>query len=650
MKKSLLFPLLTRIYAAEVVTAAYLGILGRPPDEEGLRAHSRELGWRGAKTPKSLEGLLATMAGSQERWQRSIEQRADELARAAFRAVLRREPLEQELSEPAAQLRNGGNLAGLIGRLTASDEHWEQLLEERSHELVLTLYRTLFDRDPDSGALKGYVEQLEASRDLTVLLTELGRTREFWQEQVAHRAGELVSEAYRSLLGREPEDAALKAYAEQLKEHKSLEQTLAAIAQSQEHRDLVRRDSAEEVVRSAFAALLQREPEEAALTAYAANIRQGQPLTEVLSSIAHSQEHWRLLVREHAEEVVTAAFHGLLGREPDSVGLAAHAGQLRLSNDLTKVISTIGNSRERTLNLKNEADWPHPRRSYDEATWVFMHIEKTGGTSLQNMLLESFGAGHIYNEHHDSLHLHSPAELSTYTVFAGHFNHDSLAFIPRRRLNLFTFVREPMQRLLSLYHFWRSHVPSAPHFNESMRLAHELPIEAYFTNGDLARSQAIWNHMTWCVMGEQQWRVWRRVLASARGEKRTRLIATLRAPIRERLREFCFIGLQEKFTQSCRELYRIIGRTCPAVRADHSVEQLSGMTSYITRSEKPELTPRAIEVMTELVELDAIVYEEAKTLYDARLARGRNGSRARRTGAAAARATLKSPATRTARG
>jgi hypothetical protein len=74
------------------------------------------------------------------------------------------------------------------------------------------------------------------------------------------------------------------------------------------------------------------------------------------------------------------------------------------------------------------------------------------------------------------------------------------------------------------------------------------------------------------------------------------------------------------------------------------------MTSYITRSEKPELTPRAIEVMTELVELDAIVYEEAKTLYDARLARGRNGSRARRTGAAAARATLKSPATRTARG
>jgi hypothetical protein len=279
-----------------------------------------------------------------------------------------------------------------------------------------------------------------------------------------------------------------------------------------------------------------------------------------------------------------------------------------------------------------------------------MHMEKTGGTSLQNMLLESFGAGHIYNEHHDSLHLHSPAELSTYTVFAGHFNHDSLAFIPRRRLKLFTFVREPMQRLLSLYHFWRSHVPSAPHFNESMRLAHELPIEAYFANGDLARSQAIWNHMTWCVMGEQQWRVWRRVLASAQGEKRARLIATLRAPIRERLREFCFIGLQEKFTQSCRELYRIIGRTCPAVRADHSVEQLSGMTSYITRSEKPELTPRAIEVMTELVELDAIVYEEAKTLYDARLARGRNGSRARRTGAAAARATLKTPGTKSARG
>src|SRR5205823_2708545 len=191
---------------------------------------------------------------------------------------------------------------------------------------------------------------------------------------------------------------------------------------------------------------------------------------------------------------------------------------------------------------------------YNETTWVFLHVEKTGGTSLQNMLLQSFGAARVYHEHNDSLHLHSPAQLSMYSVFAGHFNYDSLAFIPRRQLKLLTFGPEPMPR--------------------------------------------------------------------------GRVIESLRAPIRERLREFSFVGLQENFTGSCRELFRIMGRPCPDERADHSVEQLSGTSSYIRKSARPVLTPRAIEVMADLVELDAMLYEEAKTLYTLRLARRRNVARA----------------------
>jgi hypothetical protein len=630
MKNGLLFPLVARLCAAELVTAAYVGILGRAPDDAGLKAHADELGWRRGKATKGLAEMLAGISRSPERWKRSLEQRAEELVRIAFAAVLKREPSLDELRSAASPLQKSGDVGALLAMLAASQEHWEQLLEGRSEELALTLYRATFGRDPASAVLRSYAAQLRASGDLTTLLLAIGTSEDFWHKQITHRAADLVRTIFRTLLGREPEEEALKSYAEQLKEHKSLEQTLRAVARSPEHFAVAQRESAEDLVRTVFAALLKRDPEEEALTSCAASIRQGQPLGEVLSAVANSQEHWQLMLREHAEEIVKTLFRALLRREPDSHGLAGHAQHLRTSNDLAAVIAAIGNSRERDLLLKKESDWPNPARTYDETTWVFIHVEKTGGTSLQNMLLEAFGPARVFNEHQDSLHLHSPAELSMYSAFAGHFNHDSLAYIPRRELKVFMFVREPIQRLLSLYSFWRSHDPSAPHFHESMQLARDLGIDEYYALTETARSPSTWNHMTWCVMGNRQWRVWLRLLASARGERRARLIESLRVPIRERLREFCFVGLQEKFAQSCRELFGIIARPCPEVRADHSVEQLSATTAYIKKTAKPALTPRAIEVMSGLVELDTILYEEAKTMFEERLACRRTRSRARR--------------------
>ena len=107
------------------------------------------------------------------------------------------------------------------------------------------------------------------------------------------------------------------------------------------------------------------------------------------------------------------------------------------------------------------------------------------------MLVESFG-GKVYHKHSDVLHLHSPAELCTYSVFAGHFNHDSLAFIPRRKLSIFTLVREPKQRLLSLYNFWRAHDPNAPGFHERMRLANDLDLETFYRSDEVVHRCDTW--------------------------------------------------------------------------------------------------------------------------------------------------------------
>jgi hypothetical protein len=239
--------------------------------------------------------------------------------------------------------------------------------------------------------------------------------------------------------------------------------------------------------------------------------------------------------------------------------------------------------------------------------------------------VDCFGDDQVYHEHSDMLHLHSPAELSTYGVFSGHFNYDSLAFIPRRKLSTFTLVREPKQRLLSLYNFWRAHDPGAPGFHERMKLANEMDIESFYQCDEIATRRDTWNHMTWCVMGSRQWKQWRLHLTNSGLEERAWLLERLRPVIRERLREFCFVGLQEDFSNSCRVLFDILGRPCPAVRSDHSVEKLSTVHAHIKRVAKPALTTRVDRVLSELVELDTILYEEAKVVYSELLAQ-RSGS------------------------
>jgi len=110
MRDNLLFALVARLWAAELVTAAYVGILGRPPDEAGLRAHCADLGWPRSKSARNLAEMLATMSRSPERWKRSLEQRADELVREA---------LSETLADPAEVDDELGVLRAALGGASA---------------------------------------------------------------------------------------------------------------------------------------------------------------------------------------------------------------------------------------------------------------------------------------------------------------------------------------------------------------------------------------------------------------------------------------------------------------------------------------------------------------------------------------------------
>jgi hypothetical protein len=91
---------------------------------------------------------------------------------------------------------------------------------------------------------------------------------------------------------------------------------------------------------------------------------------------------------------------------------------------------------------------------------VFLHIPKTGGTTLHHQLARGFAPEQICPDRFATLDRHSPAALAAWRFFSGHFNFDQLRLVPAPRF-VVTVLREPAERILSTYVYWRRHTAAA---------------------------------------------------------------------------------------------------------------------------------------------------------------------------------------------
>lgn len=86
---------------------------------------------------------------------------------------------------------------------------------------------------------------------------------------------------------------------------------------------------------------------------------------------------------------------------------------------------------------------------------IFLHIPKTGGTSTHSFLVNQFQESEVFPDRFNTLRNHSKEHLSKYKYFSGHYDMDGIERIPGNKF-IFTFLRDPVERVLSLYYFWRS--------------------------------------------------------------------------------------------------------------------------------------------------------------------------------------------------
>src|SRR5689334_20556677 len=94
--------------------------------------------------------------------------------------------------------------------------------------------------------------------------------------------------------------------------------------------------------------------------------------------------------------------------------------------------------------------------------YLFNHIPKCAGSTYLNLFRKALGTPRVLqidvNEDRD--YELSPADYDAYDCVIGHFSvRWNNAFGEKRRW--LTALREPVDRVISTYYFWRNNVPSA---------------------------------------------------------------------------------------------------------------------------------------------------------------------------------------------
>ena len=121
---------------------------------------------------------------------------------------------------------------------------------------------------------------------------------------------------------------------------------------------------------------------------------------------------------------------------------------------------------------------------------LFMHIPKTAGTSIIDLARMYYGRGNVIS-HGDYIDK-QPQELIGAAFISGHFGYEYASKLMKERFS-FTFLRDPVDRILSSYYFCLTRDPDE--FPE-YKLAQENSLDRYLELVNESKQSGVWNCQT----------------------------------------------------------------------------------------------------------------------------------------------------------
>ncbi len=227
---------------------------------------------------------------------------------------------------------------------------------------------------------------------------------------------------------------------------------------------------------------------------------------------------------------------------------------------------------------------------------VFLHIQKTAGTSIQRMAYDLYGAGNVIS-HGDYEQLKIPG-CAQKAFASGHFGFEFARRLMPGRYS-FTFLRDPQQRIVSLYHYFRGATEVETELFNSARI-YDLPdfLRFCIEKGYLLHVR---DHQVFQIAyGFGSRYVLGRTLTAAQLDP-----AHMLEVAKRNLFAFDHVGLVETFDSDVRAVFRALGA------AHVTVER-----SNVSKRSGADIPRAAIPLLEDLTRHDQPFYDYAVSVRD----------------------------------
>lgn len=250
-----------------------------------------------------------------------------------------------------------------------------------------------------------------------------------------------------------------------------------------------------------------------------------------------------------------------------------------------------------------------PRATLPEGQrqWVFVHIPKTAGTSLNDMFDEALG-GSPSPHYNATVVLMKDAERRGRPLIRGHIHYDAIAALHADRV-VFTFLRDPVDRTISAFEFMKAHpetwLGKLAQGSITEFLGHPYVAQSIADLQTRMLGSAIDVHRLYA-------RLVRKELTQDEyfeEFKKRSLLPPDEASLErasERLLSMLHVGFTETFAEDCETLFAKLSLPCPAARQSNRTPSAYRRRDSYTEAE--------LDLVRSVNRFDAILYARAQAL------------------------------------